>query len=152
MHLSGETEIAASRQRVWDNISNPNRATAGNSSGQASIEKIDDHHFKVTVNAPGGMMPMNIVLDLTLTDIDEPSRIAGTIAGSIMGGPITGTGSVSLEELAAKETRVTWVADATLGGMLGAFDGMVQGPAQQAGDKAFEGLKERLEAEEAAGE
>jgi hypothetical protein len=68
MHLSGETEIAAGRQRVWDTISNPNRAAASNSSGQAQIEKIDDRHYKVTVSAPAAMMPMNVVLDLQLTD------------------------------------------------------------------------------------
>jgi carbon monoxide dehydrogenase subunit G len=152
MHLSGVTDIAASRQRVWDNISNPQRAAADNSSGQASIEKIDDNNYKINVNAPGGMMPMNIVLNLVITDRSEPSHIAGTIEGSLMGGPINGNGSVSLEEIATGSTRVTWVADATLGGILGGFDGMIQAPAQQAGDKAFEGLKERLEAEEAAAE
>jgi carbon monoxide dehydrogenase subunit G len=150
MHLSGVTEIEASRQRVWDTISNPNRAAAGTEQGQATIEKIDDTHFKVNVNAPGGMMPMNIVLDLTLTDIQEPSRIGATIAGNVMGGPVNGTGAIDLEELAPKSTRLTWGADATLGGLLGSFEGMVQGPIQQAGDKAFDSLKERLEAEEAA--
>jgi carbon monoxide dehydrogenase subunit G len=150
MHLSGVTEIAATRQRVWDTISNPNRAAAGNESGQASIEKIDDTHFKVTVSAPGGMMPMNIVLDLTLTDVVEPSRIAATIAGSLMGGAINGTGGIDLEELAPKSTRLTWLADATLGGLLGSFESMVQGPIQSAAESAFASLKERLEEEEAA--
>jgi uncharacterized protein len=152
MHLSGVTEIAASRQRVWETISNPNRAAAGTEQGQASIEKVDENHYKVTVNAPGGMMPMNIVLDLTLTDVSEPSHIGAAIAGNIMGGAVNGTGAIDLEELAPKSTRLTWGADATLGGLLGSFESMVQGPIQQAGEKAFESLKERLEAEEAAAE
>ena len=151
MHLSGVTEIAATRQRVWDTISNPNRAAAGNESGQATIEKIDDTHFKVTVSAPGGMMPMNIVLDLAITELDEPKSIAAKIEGAIMGGPIDGTGSIDLAELGPKLTRLTWVADATLGGMLGGFEPMIQAPMQQSAEKGFESLKERLEAEEAAG-
>lgn len=150
MHLSGETEIAASRQRVWDTVSNPNRAAASSSSGQAQIERIDDRHYKVTVSAPTAMMPINVVLDLALTDIDAPSRLAATIEGAIMGGPINGTGSIDLAELGPKLTRATWVADATLGGMLGGFDSMIQGPIQQAADQGFATLKTRLEAEEAA--
>ena len=43
-----------------------------------------------------------------------------------------------------------WVADATLGGLLGGFDTMVQGPIQNAADQGFASLKERLEAEETA--
>ena len=150
MHLSGETEIAASRQRVWDSVTNPNRATASSSSGQAQIEKIDDRHYKVTVSAPAGAVPMSVVLDLQVTDLEAPSRIAATIQGSVMGGPINGTGSIDLAELGPKLTRTTWVADATLGGLLGGFEPMIQGPMQQAADQGFASFKARLEAEEAA--
>jgi carbon monoxide dehydrogenase subunit G len=150
MHLSGETEIAAARGRVWETISNPDRAAASNASGQAQVEKIDDRHYKVTVSAPSSMMPINVVLDLELTDVDEPSRIAATIEGALMGGPINGTGSIELAELGPKLTRATWVADATLGGLLGGFDSMIQGPIQNAADEGFASLKARLEAEEAA--
>lgn len=150
MHLTGETEIAATRQRVWETVSNPNRAAESNTSGQAQIEKIDDRHYTVTVSAPSAMMPMNVVLALELTEVDAPSRIAATIAGAIMGGPINGTGSIELAELGPKLTGTKWVADATLGGMLGAFESMIQGPLQQAADQGFASLKERLEAEEAA--
>ena len=131
MHLSGVTEIAATRQRVWDTISNPSRAAASNASGQAQVEKIDDRHYKVTVSAPTAMGPMSIVLDLDVTERDAPSRIAATIEGAIMAGPINGTGSIDLAELAPKSTSATWVADLTLGGMLGGFDAMMQGPVQQ---------------------
>jgi carbon monoxide dehydrogenase subunit G len=150
MHLSGVTEIAATRQRVWDTISNPSRAAASNASGQAQVEKIDDRHYKVTVSAPTAMGPMSIVLDLDVTERDAPSRTAATIEGAIMAGPINGTGSIDLAELAPKSTSATWVADLTLGGMLGGFDAMMQGPVQQAADQAFVSLKTRLEEEEAA--
>jgi len=96
MHLSGETEIAATRQRVWDTISNPNRAAASNSSGLTQVEKIDDRHYKVSVTAPAAMMPITVVLDLQITDVDEPSHLAATIEGAVMGGPINGTGSIDL--------------------------------------------------------
>jgi hypothetical protein len=151
MHLTGETEIAASRQRVWDTISDPNRASAGNASGQAQIEKVDDTHYRVSVTASTAMMPVNVVLELELTEVVEPDRIAATITGAIMGGPINGTGSIELTELAPKLTRAIYFADATLGGMLGAFEPMMAGPVQQAADQAFASLKERLETEEAAG-
>ena len=150
MHLSGESDIAATRQRVWDTASSPNRAAASNSSGSAQIDKIDDTHYKVTLSAPAAMMPISVVLDLVITELDEPSRIAATIAGSIMGGPINGTGSIDLTEVEPKLTHAAWEADATLGGMLGGFEPMIQGPIQQAADQAFASLKTRLEEEEAA--
>jgi carbon monoxide dehydrogenase subunit G len=150
MHLSGETEIAATQQRVWETISNPSRAAESNTSGQAQIEKIDDRHYRVTVSAPSAMMPMNVVLALELTEVDEPNRIAASIEGAVMGSPINGTGSIELAELGPKQTQAKWVADATLGGMLGTFESMIQGPLQQAGDQGFASLKKRLEAEEAA--
>jgi carbon monoxide dehydrogenase subunit G len=118
----------------------------------AQIQKIDDTHYKVSVTAPSSVMSINVVLDLTLTDVDEPNRISATIEGSLMGGQINGTGSIDLAELGPRLTRATWVADATLGGMLGGFDSMIQGPIQNAADEAVTSLKARLEAEEAAAE
>ena len=150
MHLSGETEIAATRQRVWETISNPNKAAAGNPGGQAQIEKIDDTHYRLSVSAPSAMMPVNVVLELELTEVDAPNKVAASVTGSLMGGPINGTGHIALEELGPRLTRASYVADATLGGMLGAFEPMVQGPIQQAADQGFASLKQRLEAEEAA--
>ncbi|HEX7496275.1 MAG TPA: SRPBCC domain-containing protein, partial [Candidatus Limnocylindrales bacterium] len=131
-------------------VSDPNRAAESNTSSQAQIEKVDDRHYRVTVSAPSAMMPMNVVLALELTEVDEPNRIAASIEGAVMGSPINGTGLIELAEVGPKLTQVKWVADATLGGMLGAFESMIQGPLQQAGDQGFASLKERLEAEEAA--
>jgi carbon monoxide dehydrogenase subunit G len=149
VHLSGVTEIAATRQRVWGTVSNPNRAAASNGQGQAQVEKIDDRHYRVTVSVANAMMPVTVVLNLVLTEVSEPGRIAATVDGAVMGGPLTGTGSIDLTELGPKLTRMDWVADATLGGMLGAFEPMVQGPLQQAAEQGIASLKTRLEAEEA---
>lgn len=150
MHLSGETEIAASRDRVWNHISNPSAAAAANSGGQAQVEKIDDRHYKVHVAPSGTPMPMDVTLDLVLTDVTAPSRMAATIEGMVMGGAVNGTGSIDLAEAGPKLTRATWVADATLGGFLGGFEPMLQGPIQQAAEQAMGSFKARMEAEEAA--
>jgi len=147
MHLAGESEIAASRERVWATLSHPERFGASTHQGSAEIERIDDRHFRVAVSPAG--LPVQVVLEVELTELTERSRIVADVSGVVMGGPITGTGSVDLVELGPKLTRATWVADATLGGMLGGFDGMLAGPLQQAADGAFATLKARLEAEEA---
>jgi carbon monoxide dehydrogenase subunit G len=150
MHLSGETEIAAGRQRVWAAVSNPSAAVAGDERGQATVEKVDDRHYRVSVVPAGAPIPMNVTLELEMTDLTEPSRVAAAISGVVMGGPVTGTGQIDLVELAPKRTRATWEADATLGGLLGGFEPMLAGPLQSGAEQAFESLKERLEAEEAA--
>jgi carbon monoxide dehydrogenase subunit G len=149
MQLAGQSEIVAGRARVWETISNPNRVAGSSKQGSAQVEKIDDRHFRVTLAAPG--MPVEVVLGVALTDVTEPSRIAAVVTGNFMGGPINGTGEIALAELAPKLTRLTWSADAMLGGMLGALEGMLVGLLQQAADQSVAALKERLEAEEAAG-
>ena len=148
MHLAGESEIAASRERVWSAFSHPDRTTASTAQGSAQVERIDDTHYHVTLAAAG--VPVQVGLDVALTDISEPERLAGSMTGAIMGGAIDGTGSIELAELGPKLTKATWVADATLGGLLGGFEAMLAGPLQEAADRAFDALKERLEAEEAA--
>jgi carbon monoxide dehydrogenase subunit G len=150
MHLSGETDIAASRQRVWKAVSDPSAAVANDDSGQARVEKIDDRHYRVTVVPAGSPIPMNVTLDLELTELSEPSRVAAAISGAVMGGPINGTGHIELSELGPKLTRAEWEADATLGGLLGGFEPMLAGPIQGGAEQGFESLKLRLEAEEAA--
>jgi carbon monoxide dehydrogenase subunit G len=150
MHLSGETEIAATRQRVFDAVSNPSAAVAADDAGQATVEKVDDRHYRVTVTPAGAPIPMNVTLDLELTEVTAPSRVAATIAGVVMGGPVNGTGHIELAELGPKRTRASWEADATLGGLLGGFEPMLAGPLQGGAEQAFRSLKERLEAQEAA--
>jgi carbon monoxide dehydrogenase subunit G len=150
MHLSGETDIAASRQRVWEAVSDPSAAVANDDRGQARVEKIDDTHYRVTVTPAGSPIPMNVTLDLELTEVSAPTRIAATISGAVMGGPITGNGSIDLTEVGPRSTRAEWVADATLGGLLGGFEPMLAGPIQAGAEQGFESLKARLEAEEAA--
>ena len=150
MHLSGETEIAASRARVWDAISNPDQAMADNEGGQAKIEKIDDRHYRLTVTPKESPIPMTVVLDLEITELTAPSRIAATISGAIMGGPLTGNGHIELSELAPKITHFVWEADATLGGLLGGFEPMMAGPVQAGAAGGVDSFKARMEAEEAA--
>jgi carbon monoxide dehydrogenase subunit G len=148
MHLAGETEIAASRARVWAAISHPDRTAASTAQGSAQVERIDDTHFRVTVAAAG--IPVQVVLSVELDDVAEPERIAGSIAGVVMGSAITGRASADLAELEPKLTKVTWLVDVTLGGLLSSFDGMLAGPLQKAAETAFEAVQEKLEAEEAA--
>jgi carbon monoxide dehydrogenase subunit G len=148
MHLAGETEIAASRARVWAAIGRPDRTAASTAEGSAQVERIDDTHFRVTIAAAG--IPVQVVLNLELDEVVEPERLAGTIAGVVMGSAITGRGSMDLDDLGPKLTKATWLADATLGGLLSGFDGMLAGPLQEAAEKAFEAIGQKLEAEEAA--
>ena len=46
MHLAGESEIAASRARVWAAVSNPERTAASTAQGSAQVERIDDRHLR----------------------------------------------------------------------------------------------------------
>ena len=146
MHLEGVKEIKASRQKVWESISDPQRMAESNSQGGAKVEKIDDRHYRVTATAPG--MPMAVVLNLELTEMDPPSRLGAHLNAAIMGSPVDGTGTIELDELGPELTRARYQADATLGGMLSAFEPMIAGPLQQGVDQGMDSLKTRIESGE----
>lgn len=150
MQLSGETEIAAPRQRVWDVLTDPHQVT-GCVPGDLKIEVIDERNLRVTAQVGNGFFQTTVTVEIELTDLDAPERATATATGSVMASPVIATGSLELEELGPNVTRTAWTADVTLGGMLVGFAGMVQAPAQGGVDRTIECLKAKLEAEADAG-
>lgn len=147
MHLSGETEIAAARQRVWETLTDP-RQVAACVPGQPDVTVIDERHLQVKAPVSKGWFRTTMVIDIQLTDLQPPERATATASGTVMGGAVNATGGVELAELGPALTGVAWKADLTLGGMLAGFAGMAEGPARDGVDKTLACLKAKLEAAE----
>ena len=146
MLLRGESEIAAPRQRVWDVITDPHQV-AECVPGDPKIEVVDERNLRVTAQVGNGFFQTTVTVEIELTDLAEPERAGANATGAVMASPVSATGSHVLEELEPNRTRVSWSAEATLGGMLVGFAGMVQAPLQGGVDRTLECLKAKIEAE-----
>jgi len=148
MHLEGQTEIAAPRQRVWESLTDPH-FVAGCVPAQAAIEFVDERNFRVTAEVGNGFMRTTITVEIEITDLSEPARASATATAAVMASPLVATGSLNLDELEPELTHVGWFAEVTLGGMLVGFGGMVQAPLEKGIGSTLDCLKARIEAEAA---
>ena len=149
MQLSGEMEIAATRKAVWDVLTDPQRV-AGCLPGDPHIEIVDERNLRVTAKVGSGLFKTTATVEIELTELAEPEHASANATGAVMASPVTGTGTLVLEEIAPNLTRVSWSAEVTLGGMLVGFAGMVQAPAQDGIGRTLECLKAKIEAEAAS--
>jgi hypothetical protein len=149
MQLSGETQIAASRERVWEVLTDPHRV-AECVPGEPAIEIVDARNFRVTAEVGNGFVRTALTVEIELTDLVEPERASANATAAVMASPVTAVGSLELDEIEPALTRAVWSAEVTLGGMLVGFGTMVQAPIQKGVDRTLECLKSRIEADAAA--
>jgi carbon monoxide dehydrogenase subunit G len=147
MQLSGEIEIGASRQRVWETLTDP-RQVAPCVPGQPRVEISDAQHLRVRAPVGNAWFRASLEVEIELSDFEAPARARAVASGTVMGGPVGATGELALEELGPARSRAVWTAELTLGGMLAGFAGMVGGPARDGVNRTLACLKARLEAAE----
>lgn len=150
MHLSGQTEIASSRRRVWDTVTDP-RQVAACVPGLPKVEVIDDRHMRVTAVVGSGFLQTTVVVDIRLTELQAPESATAAASSVVMGGPVEADGSLELVEMGPLQTQVAWAADVTLGGFLAGFASMVEAPVRGGVDQTLACLKAKIEAAEPAG-
>jgi uncharacterized protein len=149
MHLSGQTDIAASRQRVWDTVTDP-RQVAACVPGQPKVEVVDDRRMKVTAVVGSGFLRTTVVVDIQLTELQPPAGATAVASSVVMGGRVKAEGSLELLEVGPGHTKGTWAADVTLGGFLTRFAAMAEAPVRDGVDQTLACLKTKIEAAEAA--
>ncbi len=150
MQLSGEMEIAAARQRVWEVVTDPNRVGAC-LPADPKVEYLDDRHFHVTAEVGNAFMRATATIELELTELSAPARAQAEATAAVMGSPASASGWLTLTELAPESTHLVWAVELELGGILAGFKTMVQGPIQKGIDRTLECLKAGIEAEAASG-
>lgn len=149
MRLEGRTEISAARERVWAAVTDP-RQVADCVPGAPDVEIVDARHARARIPVGGGFFKTTAVIDIVFDDLQAPAHATATGSGGAMGGSASVNTVLDLAELGPTSTALSWVAEITLGGMLGGFAGMVEGPARNGIDQTLGCLKAKLEAAEAA--
>jgi uncharacterized protein len=117
MTMTGEVQLAAPRQAVWDKLNDPDVLKAC-IPGCEELEKTDDHGFRATAKMKVGPASARFKGKVTLSDLDPPNgyKISGEgeggVAGFAKGGAVVG--------LADKDggTLLSYNVEAQIGGKL----------------------------------
>ena len=117
MDISGEFDIPATRQQVWEALNDP-EVLAQCIPGCESIERTSDTEFVAKMKAKFGPVKARFESRVLLSDLNPPESY--TISGEGKGGPAgfgKGSARVSLTE-AGDNTLLEYTADMHVGGKL----------------------------------
>lgn len=137
MEQSGEYEIAASREKVWASLNDP-QVLGSCIPGCQSIEQDGDDAFVAKVKAKIGPVSAMFQAKIALTDIVPPTNY--TIGGAVKGGAAgfaKGSAEITLTEIDAG-TRLNYAMKASVGGKLAQIGNrLVDGAARKMADDFF---------------
>jgi len=150
MELSGRTEVAAPRARVWETVIDP-RNVAACAPGLDSIEAVDDRHFRATARVRVAFFTVGLTVELERLATEPLDRVELAAHGEAAGSRIEAHGEIRLSGPEAGPTAVDWRADLDPTGTVASLgDGVLRPMATKLVEDGIACLKARLEAEAAA--
>jgi len=142
MQMAGEQRIAASRQRVWEALNDPEILRAS-IPGCQSLDKEGDDQFAAVAEVKIGPIGARFKGKVQLTDIDAPNgyTINGTGNGGVAGNA-KGSAKVRLSD-DGSGTLVSYDVDAEVGGRMAQLGGpIIDATAKQLAGKFFSNFGE----------
>ena len=151
MRLQGSTMIRATRERVWQCITDAEQISQC-APGLESYEVIKpDKRFRITARVGFGTMKLKFLIDVEWLDMRAPNPGApsyGTMTahGRASGNTVAVTTEMRLIEVAPAQTQLVWSANITLAGTLATMaPQMIGGVANKLATAFFECLKTKVE-------
>jgi carbon monoxide dehydrogenase subunit G len=144
MEIKGAYKIAASRERVWAALNDPD-VLKKSLPGCEKLEKDGDNAFTATIKAKVGPVSAKFSGAVTLQDLDPPNgyRIVGEGKGGVAGFA-KGGAKVTLREEAGA-TVLAYDAEAKVGGKLAQIGSrLVLGTARKLADEFFKKFAETV--------
>jgi carbon monoxide dehydrogenase subunit G len=135
MKIIGNSQFAAAPDEVYRALNDP-AVLVRSIPGCHRLEALGDDAYTMTVAAGVGSIKGVYDGEVRLTDHDEPASFRLHAQGAGAAGTITAVVAVTLEQVAAGGTSVTYDADATVGGMIGGV-----------GQRMLVGVSKRMAAE-----
>jgi carbon monoxide dehydrogenase subunit G len=152
MKMTGEQHIAASRQRVWEALNDP-EVLRQSIPGCQSLDKEGDDRFTAVAEVKIGPIGARFKGDVSLSDLDAPNgyTITGKGNGGIAGSA-KGAAKVRLSDAAGGGTTVSYDVDAEVGGRMAQLGGpIIDATAKQLAGKFFAKFGEVVSGQAAAG-
>ena len=137
MKMTGEQRNAASRQRVWEALNDPEILRAS-IPGCQSLEKAADDRYAATVQVKVGPIDARFRATVSLTDLDPPSGYTLILEGNGgIAGSAKGSAKVRLSEDAGS-TLISYEVEAQIGGRMAQLGGpIIDATAKQLAGKFF---------------
>ncbi|WP_368414815.1 carbon monoxide dehydrogenase subunit G [Falsiroseomonas sp.] len=139
MEMTGERQIAAPRQRVWEALNDPAVLKAA-IPGCDSVERTGDDSFEAKVSVKLGPMSAKFGGKVQLTNINPPASY--TISGEGSGGAMgfaKGGADVSLEDVGPKATVLRYSVKAQVGGKMAQLGArLIDSTAKSMADQFFD--------------
>jgi uncharacterized protein len=146
MKFAGSVEIAASRDKVWAFVVDPNQVGQCGP-GVESIEVIDDTHFKATAKVGIGFISARFVVTMEMAELTPPDEAVIKAHGQAPGSAVDATASMTLTDGADGGTRMDWAADVAIAGSLASLGArLIEGTANKMIGQTFDCMKSKLEA------
>jgi uncharacterized protein len=145
VNVSGTKELAASRQTVWEVISEP-AEMAKLMPGVESFEVKDERHWTAKVKVPLGLGALAMTMNFEQLEERPPEFASMRAKGTGVGALMDMTTSFTLTE-AGEGTSMAWEAEVKIAGPVGAMGQRVLQPIvnQQVG-QVLAALEKRVEA------
>jgi carbon monoxide dehydrogenase subunit G len=146
MTMTGEVDLAAPRQKVWEKLNDPDVLKAC-IPGCQELNKISDTEFQAVAKNKIGPVSATFKGTVTLSDLDPPNgyRISGQGDGGVAGFA-KGGATVALSDKDGG-TLLTYTVEAQIGGKLAQLgQRLVNGAAKKLADEFFERFAESVKA------
>jgi carbon monoxide dehydrogenase subunit G len=146
MRLEGTTNIKASRQKVWDFLTDPHKV-AGCAPGVESVEIIEpDKKFKATASIGLGSVKAKFSGDGEFLELDAPNRAKIKGHGNAPGSAADVMSEMFLSDGPDGSTDLKWTADIVILGQLASLAARMMAPVtQKLTAEFFNEVKKRIE-------
>ena len=146
MHFEGTVEIAASRDKVWAFVIDPQQVGSCGP-GVESIEVVDATHFRARAKVGVGFISAKFVVDLEMAETDPPNKAVIKAHGQAPGSAVDATATMALSDGPEGTTTMDWSADVTISGTLASVGArLIDGTANKMIGQTFQCMRTKLEA------
>ena len=150
MQFSGTVDIKAPRDKVWAFVIDAN-LVGPCGPGVESIEVIDDTHFRAKAKVGVGFISARFVVDMTMAELEPPDRALIKAHGQAPGSAVDAVATMNLKDGPDGGTTMDWSADVTISGTIASVGArLIEGTANKMIGQAFDCIRTKLEAPEAA--
>jgi carbon monoxide dehydrogenase subunit G len=118
MKITGSNVIPQPVEKVWDALLEP-AVLVATIPGCARLEETGDHRYAMTVTAGVAAIKGTYSGSCELSDLAEHRSLVMKLQAAGAPGTVDATVDVAFDDLGAEGTRVSYEADAVVGGMVG---------------------------------
>ena len=118
MKISGSNVVPHPAEHVWDALLDPN-VLVTTIPGCDRLEATGDHEYAMTVTAGVAAVKGTYSGSCALSDLKQHESLVMTLKGTGAPGTVDAVVDVGFDDLGPEGTRISYAADATVGGMVG---------------------------------